>query len=103
MPITKITDYRIADAINRRFFLAIDRLCDFKLISALDSFCSLHELSAPRYREMRLTYGVAPKPGRVSRYKYVEVEAIYWLVNDYPVSSNWLLTGRGEMLTKPIK
>ena len=102
MPKTIVTASPVSEAINRRFFKAIDALCSYKLLSALESFCTLHELSAPRYREMRQTYGVTPVAGRVSRYKNIEVEALYYLVADYPVSASWLLTGRGSMLTKKI-
>ena len=31
-----------------------------------EAFCTLYDLSAPRYREMRLTYGVSPKPGYIN-------------------------------------
>lgn len=68
------------------------------VFDALEAFCTLYDLSAPRYREMRLTYGVSPKPGYQSRYKNIEVEAIYSLVVNYPISSRWLITGRGKML-----
>ena len=47
---------------------------------------------------MVTTYGVSPKPGYQSRYKNIEVEAIYSLVVNYPISSRWLITGRGKML-----
>ena len=56
-----------------------------------------NNLSAPRYREMRLQYGVTPT-GKVSRYKNIEIEAIYALVANFPISAEWLITGRGEML-----
>ena len=46
----------------------------------------------------RRFFGVSPKPGYQSRYKNIEVEAIYSLVVNYPISSRWLITGRGKML-----
>jgi hypothetical protein len=52
---------------------------------------------------MRLEYGVSPKPGYVSAYKNVEIEAIYALVANFPISAGWLITGRGEMLTRKLK
>lgn len=52
---------------------------------------------------MRLQFGVTPKPGYVSAYRNIEVEALYALVFGFPVSADWLLTGRGEMLTKKIR
>ena len=52
---------------------------------------------------MRLQFGVTPKPSYVSAYRNIEVEALYALVFGFPVSADWLLTGRGEMLTKKIR
>lgn len=98
MPRTIVKDSPISEGVNRRFFEAIEALVTLGEISALDSFCNLYNLSAPRYREMRLTYGVSPKPGYQSRYKNIEIEAIYSLVVNYPISSRWLITGRGKML-----
>lgn len=95
MPRTIAKPSPISDGINRRFFEAIEAMGK---VSALEAFCTLYDLSAPRYREMRLTYGVSPKPGYQSRYKNIEVEAIYSLVVNYPISSRWLITGRGKML-----
>ena len=99
MPRTIVKQSPISDEISRRFFVAIDALKAYRLIHALDSFCNEYGLSSPRYREMRLQYGVTPTPGRVSRYKNIELEAIYALVANFPISANWLVTGRGEMLT----
>ena len=76
----------IEDGVNRRFFQAIEALV------------SLGRLS--RYRETRFTYGVTPRPGKVSRYKSIQIEALYYLVAKYSVSSDWLLTGRGNMFSK---
>lgn len=52
---------------------------------------------------MRLEYGTNPKPGYVSPYKNLEIEAIYAIVANFPVSADWLITGRGEMLTRKLK
>lgn len=102
MPRTIVKRSPISEAVSRRFFEAIDALVTYKLVSALESFCTENNLSAPRYREMRLTYGVTPSPGYVSRYKNVEIEAIYALVSNFPVSAGWLITGRGKMLTRKL-
>ena len=51
---------------------------------------------------MRLEYGTNPKPGYVSAYKNVEIEAVYAIVANFPVSADWLITGRGEMLTRKL-
>lgn len=86
------------EAINRRFFLAIERLIADGRIDSLSGFCLLHDLSASRYRAMRLQYGVTPKADFISQYKNLELEAIHALTANYPISAQWLITGRGSML-----
>ncbi len=89
-----------SEAVNRRFFIAIDALATYKKISSLSGFCVQHGLSPSRYRAMRLQYGLTPKEGYTASYRNIEVEALSILVANYPISALWLLTGRGEMLTK---
>ena len=86
MPRTIVKTSPISEAINRRFFVAIDMLVNLGKIDSLSHFCELHNLSAPRYREMRLGYGTTPKPGYQTRYKNLEVELIllWWLIILYP-------------------
>ena len=79
--------------------MAVERLVHVKKLASLESFCTLHGLSAPRYRELRLGYGVTPKPDYKPRYNGIELEAAHYLTANYPVSASWLLTGRGNMLT----
>lgn len=71
----------IEDGVNRRFFQAIEALVSLGRLSALESFCKEAGLSA-------------------SRYKSIQIEALYYLVAKYSVSSDWLLTGRGNMFSK---
>jgi hypothetical protein len=94
----------ISDGINRRFFLALEVLVQTGRIASLNAFCLKFNLSAPRYREMRLTYGVTPRPeSKTSRYKAVEMEALYYLCDAFSVSAEWLLLGRGKMLREQRK
>lgn len=79
--------------------MAVERLVQLNKLASLESFCTLHGLSAPRYRELRLGYGVTPKPDYKPRYNGIELEAAHYLTANYPVSALWLLTGRGNMLT----
>ncbi|NCB42873.1 MAG: hypothetical protein EOM59_09655 [Clostridia bacterium] len=90
----------IEDGVNRRFFQAIDRLVSLDRLSALESFCKEAGVSAPRYREIRFTYGVTPRTDKVSRYKSIEIECLYFLVTHYSVSAKWLITGCGNMFEK---
>lgn len=98
MPRTLKPISAVTEAINRRFFLAIERLVAEGKADSLSGFCLLHGLSDARYRAMRLQYGTAPKSGYVSQYKNLEVDAIHALVSNYPISAQWLITGRGSML-----
>lgn len=102
MPRTIVTRSPISEGVSRRFFQAIERLVLLKKVSALESFCVGNNLSASRYREMRLEYGVTPT-GKVSRYKNVEIEALYALVANFSISAEWLLTGIGEMMAAKPK
>lgn len=86
-------------AASRRFFVAIAALVDAGRLHSLSAFCELHGFSAPRYRALRLAYGITPKEGYNCAYSGVEVEALVVLASNYPVSSSWLLTGRGRVLT----
>lgn len=99
MPRLVRTACPIKAEISRRFFLALERLIELNKVASLEAFCTLHGLSSPRYRALRLGYGVTPKPGYKPRYNGIELEAAFYLTANYPVSAKWLLTGRGEMLT----
>lgn len=91
----------IQEAVNRRFFVAVDALVAAGAIRSLSGFvidCGLH---APRYREMRQQYGATPMGG--SRYTAVETEALYYLCTLHHVSASWLLTGRGRMMSVASK
>ena len=79
--------------------MAVERLTELQKLASLESFCNLYGLSAPRYRELRLGFGVAPKPDYKPRYNGIELEAAHYLIANYPISAKWLLTGRGKMLT----
>lgn len=50
----------ITEGITRRFFIALDAIIKLGKVSSLEAFCNEFGLSAPRYRETRLTYGVTP-------------------------------------------
>ena len=103
MPRTIVTRSPISEGVSRRFFAAIDALVTAGQVHSLEAFCNQNKLSPPRYRAMRLQFGLTPKLGYVSAYKNIEIEAIYALVSGFPVSAGWLITGRGEMLTRKLK
>jgi hypothetical protein len=86
------------DGINRRFFVAVDTLVMMGRVKSLEALCKEFSLHSPRYREMRLTYGVTPKPdSKPSRYVNIEMDAIYLICDKYSVSAEWLILGSGKM------
>lgn len=98
MKIKTITN--IEHGVNVRFFEAIEALVLLDKISSLSGFCLDHGLSPAKYREMRFSFGVAPRTDVQSRYVSVNIECLYYLVVDFGVSSDWLLTGKGGMFVK---
>lgn len=103
MPRTIVTKSPVSEGISRRFFEAVAGLVAAGQVHSLEAFCNANKLSPPRYRAMRLEYGLTPKAGYVSAYRNIEVEALAALVSAFPVSAEWLLTGRGAMLTRKLK
>lgn len=89
----------VQEAVNRRFFTAVERLAAAGVLHSLSGFAQECGLHASRYREMRLVYGSAPT-GKPSRYMAVETEALYHLITHYHVSANWLFTGNGRWIYK---
>jgi hypothetical protein len=86
------------DGVNRRFFVAVDAIVSMGRVNSLEALCKEFNLHPPRYREMRLTYGVTPNPNsKLSRYVNLEIDAIYHICNKYSVSAEWLMLGRGKM------
>ncbi len=79
--------------------MAVERLTELQKVHSLEDFCKRFGLSAPRYRELRLGFGVTPKPDYKPRYNGIELEAAHYLIANFPISAKWLLTGAGKMLT----
>ena len=75
-------------ATSRRFFVAVAALVDAGRLSSLSAFCNEHGFSSPRYRALRLAYGLTPKEGYVCSYSGVEVDALAVLASKYPVSAS---------------
>lgn len=77
--------------IIRRFFEAINNLKDEKEITGLKDFCENHGLNVTRYYEIKNLV-----EGKPSRYKTLEIDALYVLALDYGFSLQWLFFGVGE-------
>jgi hypothetical protein len=85
---------RDAEEIQRRFFEALNMLISQGRLDGLQTFCRQYGLNRPKYSNLRmsLTAGHSAAP-----YKYIDIEALAYLVKDYGVSADWLLTGAGGM------
>ena len=86
-----------AKAIQDRFFQAIDALIAEGKLSGLQPFCNQYGLLRTKYSSIRSTMKDSEKG---TGYKFIDIDALVYLVKDYNVSSDWLLLGRGEMFAK---
>ncbi|GAB3973872.1 hypothetical protein GCM10028806_28640 [Spirosoma terrae] len=78
-----------SEAINKRFFQAIDELVKRRQMRGKNTFVSRYGLNKGNFYQLRVN------PDRSFELAYLT-----WLVKDYGVSSQWLLTGEGEMFSK---
>jgi hypothetical protein len=86
-----------AHNVQRRFFEAIEMLIDLGRMNSLAAFCSEYGLHRPKYSNIRTAINDPSKPG--TGYKFIDIDALAYLVRDYGVSSEWLLVGKGDMLS----
>ena len=76
--------------ISKRFFEALDMIKAQKRIRGMQTFTR-------QYGENYWNFNTMRKEGA-----RIKQEWLTYLVRDYDVSANWLLTGRGDMFTKKI-
>lgn len=84
--------------IQNRFFQAIDILIESGKIKSLQSFCTEYGLHRPKYSNLRTKAKDSTKIG--TGYKFIDIDALTYLVSDFKISANWLLTGNGGMFRK---
>lgn len=87
-----------AQAIQDRFFQAIDMLIESDKIKSLQAFCTEYGLHRPKYSNLRTRSKDQSKLG--TGYKFIDVDALAYLVKDFKISSEWLLLGKGGMFRK---
>lgn len=87
-----------AKEIQARFFQAIDMLIESGKIKSLNAFCEQYGLHRPKYSNIRSYSKDETKLG--TGYKFIDIDALSYLVTDYGVSSDWLLTGKGGMFSR---
>ena len=83
--------------IQSRFFQALETLIDSGKLKGLQTFCNKYELQRPKYSNLRSAQksNNANAPG----YKFIDIDALSYLVEDFGVSAKWLLVGEGGMFT----
>lgn len=84
-----------AIAIQRRFFQALDFAIESGATSGLKTFCELHDFNRTKYSRIRSSIN---QPIEDMKYKMIDIDALACLCDDFGVSADWLLLGRGEML-----
>jgi hypothetical protein len=77
----------VAKAIQDRFFEALNMIISQGKIRGLQTFCNEYGLHRAKYSRIRTS--------TESTYKFIDIDALAYLVRDFGVSADWLLTGRG--------
>jgi hypothetical protein len=83
----------LTDAAQKRFFEALDILG-----LPYTTFCNKYGLHQPKYSHVRsgTIHGY-----KDNSYKRIDLEAIIYIVRDYHISAEWILTGQGQILNYP--
>ena len=76
-------------AITKRFFLALDVLITQKRIRGLNTFTTKHDMNYWNLCTLRKDPNI----------RVLKPECLSYLVRDFDVSAEWLLTGNGSMFT----
>ena len=86
--------------ITRRFFQALNLAIELGKVDGVKGFCEAHNLNRPKYASLKMTIN---KPVEEMTYKCIDVDALAGICNDFGVSAEWLLLGRGKMLKTNAK
>lgn len=81
--------------IQKRFFQALELAIDSGKINGIKGFCDNHKLNRIKYQNIKMSL---QKPLEESTYKCIDIDALQYLCNDFNVSCEWLVFGRGQML-----
>lgn len=84
-----------SEQITRRFFEALDKLKELKIIRGKKTFTDRYGIN--RWNLNALEKGQSTQIS-------VQLDWLTFLVRDYGISGRWILTGEGEMFArKPVK
>lgn len=78
----------IRKGIKERFFLALDTLASTGVIRGVGTFAKMHGLNASNLRNLRYQENWS-----------VSSEYIYYIIRDFGINSQWLITGQGSMFS----
>ncbi len=83
-------------SIQRRFFEVLDLMISAKRLAGLQTFCKEHGLNRVKYSNIR-TEMHNPEKAKLTNYKVIDLDALAYLCQDFNVSPEWLLSGKGKM------
>lgn len=81
-----------SQAIQERFFNALELQINSGALSGLRGFCNKHGLNRTKYS--RIKHGTVASG---TQYKCIDLDALSAICNDFNVSPEWLLLGTGSM------
>lgn len=87
----------VTQAVQSRFFIAIDMLISQGALPGLQTFCTDYDLHKAKYSNLRTAMR---NPEHGTKYKFIDIDAMVYLARDYKISCEWLLLGRGGMFNK---
>lgn len=82
-------------SIQRRFFDALAAIQERGGIIGLQTFCNRYGFNRTKYSHVRK----AIRENSVGRYHSIDMDALSYMVTDYGINADWLLTGHGQMFT----
>lgn len=81
--------------IQKRFFEALKYIMESQKLTDLKTFCNKNNLNRVRYSRLKNLYGDARG---TNTYKKIDIDALAAICEDYCISTQWLLLGRGKMI-----
>ena len=78
------------EEITRRFFEAIDLLIERKYIRGVKTFSTKYNINYWNFKTLK------KEPAK----RILKPEYIKYIVEDFGVSSNWIITGKGEIFNE---
>jgi hypothetical protein len=83
--------------IQKRFFEALEIAIESGQINGLKGFCENHALNRVKYCNIKAELNKPHSERKESNYKIIDLDALAYICNDFKVSPEWLLSGRGKM------